>query len=41
MDGDSTAKTFEQGANSALKETELGSGIHESVSQTVRLVCFM
>ena len=33
MDGDHTAKTYEQGANSALKETEMGSGIHESVNQ--------
>ena len=40
MDGDATAKSFEQGANSALKETEMGSGIHESVKQTVRFVCF-
>ena len=36
MDGDNTAKSFEQGANSALKENELASGIHESVKQTVR-----
>ena len=35
MDGDSTAKNFEQGANSALKENELSSGIHESYKQTV------
>lgn len=35
MDGDSTAKTFEQGANSALKETEMSGGIHESTAQTV------
>ena len=35
MDGDSTAKSFEQGANSAVKENELSSGIHESVKQTV------
>lgn len=35
MDGDSTAKSFEQGANSAVKETEMSSGIHESVKQTV------
>ena len=35
MDGDSTAKNFEQGANSALKENELSSGIHESFKQTV------
>ncbi|KAL8801802.1 MAG: hypothetical protein Q9182_004209 [Xanthomendoza sp. 2 TL-2023] len=33
MDGDHSAKTFEQGANSAQKETELTSGIHESVNQ--------
>lgn len=37
MDGDSSAKTFEQGANSALKETEMSSGIHESVNQIVCL----
>ena len=35
MDGDDTAKTFEQGANSALKENELSTGIHESFKQTV------
>lgn len=35
MDGDNTAKSFEQGANSAMKETEMSSGIHESVKQTV------
>ena len=35
MDGDSTAKSFEQGANSAVKENEMSSGIHESVKQTV------
>ena len=40
MDGDNTAKTFEQGANSALKENELSSGIHESVNQTVRFFAF-
>lgn len=34
MDGDHTAKSFEQGANSAVKENELSSGIHESVKQT-------
>ncbi|KAI4102125.1 MAG: hypothetical protein L6R37_004548 [Teloschistes peruensis] len=33
MDGDHTAKTFEQGANSATKDQELTSGIHESVNQ--------
>ena len=37
MDGDQSAKTFEQGANSALKENEMTSGIHESVKQTVSL----
>ena len=37
MDGDHTAKSFEQGANSALKENEMTSGIHESVKQTVRV----
>ncbi len=35
MDGDNTAKSFEQGANSALKDNEMSSGIHESVKQTV------
>ena len=40
MDGDNTAKTFEQGANSALKENEMTSGLHESVKQTVGLFCF-
>ena len=39
MDGDSTAKTFESGANSAMKDTDLTSGIHETVNQTVRLHC--
>ncbi|MCJ1361969.1 hypothetical protein MMC16_001070 [Acarospora aff. strigata] len=34
MDGDSTAKTFESGANSAMKDTDLTSGIHETVNQT-------
>ncbi|KAI4209281.1 MAG: hypothetical protein LQ351_007781 [Letrouitia transgressa] len=33
MDGDHSAKTFEQGANSALKDQDLTSGIHESVNQ--------
>ena len=37
MDGDSTAKSFEQGANSGLKDQELTGGIHESVNQTVRI----
>ena len=45
MDGDNTAKTFEQGANSAVKENEMTSGLHESVKQTVgsrrsALMCF-
>ena len=35
MDGDSTAKSFEQGANSAVRENEMSSGIHESIKQTV------
>ena len=35
MDGDNTAKTFEQGANSAVKENEMTSGLHETVKQTV------
>lgn len=36
MDGDSSAKTFEQGANSAMKGgTDMTEGIHESVNQTV------
>lgn len=35
MDGDHTAKSFEQGANSALKENEMSTGIHESVKQIV------
>ncbi|KAL8972696.1 MAG: hypothetical protein Q9197_002656 [Variospora fuerteventurae] len=30
MDGDHSAKTFEQGANSAMKDQEMTSGIHES-----------
>ena len=37
MDGDQTAKTFEQGANSVTKGgTDLAEGIHESVNQIVR-----
>ena len=35
MDGDNSAKAFEQGANSAVKENELTSGLHESVKQVV------
>lgn len=35
MDGDNTAKTFEHGAHSALKETEHTQGIHESVNPAV------
>lgn len=38
MDGDSTAKTFESGANSALKDQDFTSGIHEATSQTVRFI---
>ena len=38
MDGDNTAKTFEQGANSAVKDTDLTQGLHESYNQTV---CFI
>ncbi|CAD6581279.1 MAG: hypothetical protein ASARMPRED_000569 [Alectoria sarmentosa] len=34
MDADSTAKSFEQGANSAVRENEMSSGIHESIKQT-------
>ena len=34
MDGDHSAKTFEQGANSALKENKITSGIHKSTNQT-------
>ena len=39
MDGDHSAKTMEQGANSALKENDLSSGIHESVNQVVSAQC--
>ncbi len=35
MDGDQSAKTFEQGANSAMKDQEFTSGIHESTNQIV------
>ena len=38
MDGDSSAKTMERGANSAMKDQELTSGIHESTNQIVRLL---
>ncbi|MCJ1409815.1 hypothetical protein MMC19_003898 [Ptychographa xylographoides] len=35
MDGDNTAKTFEQGANSAMKGgQDMVDGIHEGVKQT-------
>jgi len=37
MDGDQSAKTMEKGANSAMNDTEMTSGIHETVKQTVRL----
>jgi len=35
MDGDQSAKTMEQGANSAMKDDSLASGIHETTKQTV------
>lgn len=35
MDGDHAAKSMEQGANSAMKDQEMTSGIHESVNQIV------
>lgn len=38
MDGDSSAKAMEQGANSAMKDQELTSGIHESTKQVVCLI---
>ncbi|KAL8939806.1 MAG: hypothetical protein Q9216_003157 [Gyalolechia sp. 2 TL-2023] len=38
MDGDHTAKTFEQGANSAMKDQDLTTGVHESVNQIVRIL---
>ncbi|KAG8528942.1 uncharacterized protein KY384_006631 [Bacidia gigantensis] len=34
MDGDHTAKTFEQGANKAMGQNEMTSGVHETVNQT-------
>ena len=38
MDGDNTAKTFEQGANSAMKGgQDMVDGIHEGVKQTVSI----
>ncbi len=38
MDGDHSAKSMEQGANSATKGAQdLTEGLHESVKQTVRL----
>ena len=37
MDGDSSAKTMEQGANSAMKDQDFTSGIHESTNQIVRI----
>ena len=36
MDGDHSAKTFEGGANSATKATDLTEGIHEGAKQMVR-----
>jgi len=35
MDGDQSAKSMEQGANSAMKDDSLASGIHETTKQTV------
>lgn len=35
MDGDSTAKTLDSGANSTIRTTDNTDGIHESSSQTV------
>jgi hypothetical protein len=37
MDGDSTAKIFDRGANSAINNAEFGSGIHEAAAQRVSL----
>lgn len=37
MDGDHSAKSMEQGANAAMKDQEMTSGIHESVNQVVGL----
>ena len=36
MDGDHSAKTMEQGANSATNGQDLTSGLHEGVKQVVR-----
>ena len=38
MDGDNSAKSMEQGANSAMKAgvNDMTEGVHESVNQTVR-----
>lgn len=37
MDGDSTAKTLDSGANSAIKTMDNADGIHESSYQAVFL----
>jgi len=36
MDGDQLAKTMEEGANKAMQGSDMTSGIHETVNQTVR-----
>ena len=41
MDGDQTAKTFEDGANSAMKDQDLTSGIYEATNPTVHPRCCM
>ena len=35
MDGDSAAKTMDKGANSAINNAEMSTGIHESNHQSV------
>jgi hypothetical protein len=35
MDGDATGKTFDKGANSAIRNAEGSDGIHESSHQAV------
>ena len=35
MDGDTAGKTMDQGANSAINNSELSTGIHESNHQAV------
>jgi len=36
MDGDSTAKTLDKGANSAINNVDGSDGIHEASHQAVR-----